>query len=394
MPTQALNNDTADADTARCNEQIALLRESAHKFCAVETHVPRSRRLRGTTPGFDREVWSELAGLGWLGILVPERFGGLGLGASEMAVICEAFGRGLLPEPLVAGAVLATGCVVHGDSDDLKQSLLPSFVSGELLPALAWREDGHDCDLLAVTTAAKHSRGIVRLSGSKRLVVGGAGADGFIVSARSAEGIGLYWVPKHLGVSGLTHIELADGRAAVELNLADIEVPVANRVAGPDSAAAVLQRVHDEALIATSAELLGVLSRAFEITLDYLRTRVQFGQLIGAFQSLQHRAVDLYAAQFMSRCTLDEVLAKIAGGTLSADERGALASRAKTRCADSSLRVTKEAVQMHGAMGFSDECDVGLYLKRALTLSAWLGGPDVHRRRFARLAARDNEGDA
>ena len=136
----------------------------------------------------------------------------------------------------------------------------------------------------------------------------------------------------------------------------------------------------------TAAELLGVQSRAFEIALDYLRTRVQFGKPIGSFQALQHRAVDLYIEQRMCRHTLDEVIAKAAVPDLRPEARGALASRIKARCSEASLHITREAIQMHGAMGFSDECDIGLFLKRAVTLSAWLGGAEVHRRRFARLA--------
>lgn len=136
----------------------------------------------------------------------------------------------------------------------------------------------------------------------------------------------------------------------------------------------------------TSAELLGVLTKALEITLEYLRTRVQFGKPIGSFQALQHRMVDLYIGQRVCRHALDEVLAKADVPDLDGAARGALASRIKARCADTSLKITREAVQMHGAMGYSDECDIGLFLMRAITLSAWLGGAEVHRRRFSQLA--------
>lgn len=375
------------------DEQHALLRESAQRFCALDVHVPRSRRLRGTALGYEREVWGQIADMGWLGILLPEQAGGLGLSVAEMAVVCEAAGRALLPEPIAAAAVLASGCVLYGDNEALKQTLLPSFADGRLLPALAWREQGHEHNLLAVNATACRDRGGVRLSGNKRLVVGGAGADGFVVSARVAEGVALYWVPAQLAVSGITRIELADGRAAVELCLDGIHIPDDHQVAMSAAAEAALLRAYDETLIMQAAELLGVLSRTFEITLAYLRTREQFGKLIGSYQALQHRAVDLYAAQFMSRCTLNEVLDQVTSARLSPAQRGALASRVKARCAEASLRVTREAIQMHGAMGFSDECDVGLYLKRALTLSAWLGGPDVQRLRYAQLAPREEEAE-
>ena len=384
---------TGKLDTSERGEQLSLLRESAGKFCKVEVHVGRSRRLRGTTPGYDRDVWRQLAELGWLGIHIPERLGGLGLGSAEMAVICEAAGRALFPEPIVA-SVMASGAILHGDNESLKKALLPIFVSGDLLPAFAWREEGHQCDLFSVNTIARHVQGKIELSGTKMLVVGGAGADGYVVSARSDAGIALYWLPGELAAPGLSHIELADGRTAVELRLGCVSIPDKYQIARPGLAESVLLRIYDEALINTSAELLGVLSRAFEITLDYLRTRVQFGKLIGSYQALQHRAADLYAVQLMSRCALNEVLEKVGDVTLTPEARGALASRVKARCADSSLRVTREAIQMHGAIGFSDECDVGLYLKRAVTLSAWLGGGDVQRRRFARLAPQADHAEA
>ncbi len=377
--------------TSEINERLALLRDSANKFAARDNHLKRARNLRGTNPGYDRQVWREMAEFGWLGTLLPEHVGGLGLGYAEMAVIAEALGRSLFPEPFVAAAVLAGGAVLYGDNDALKAEMLPLLAKGEMIPALAWREEGHVCDLFAINARAEDTSNGVKIFGTKRLIVGGVSADGFIVSARGRRGVGLYWVPAGAAASGVSAVELADGRLAAELTLEGVEVPSSHQIAGAGIAEVALVRAYDEALIMTAAELLGVLSRALEITLDYLRTRVQFGKPIGSFQALQHRAVDLYIAQRICRHALDDVIAAVAAPDLTPDARGALASRIKARCSESSLRITREAIQMHGAIGFTDEYDIGLFLKRAIALSGWLGGAEVHRGRFERLAPHQTE---
>ena len=388
--TGVIDNDS-DGVT-EINERLSLLRDSANRFASRVIHLKRARQLRGTNPGYDRHVWREMAEFGWLGTLLPERVGGLGLGCAEMAVIAEALGRSLFPEPFVAAAVLAGGAVVYGDNAAMKAQLLPALAKGELIPALAWREEGHICDPFAIDTRADETAKGVTISGTKCMIIGGPSADGFIVSARGQRGIGLYWVPSGAAGSAVCAVELADGRFAAELTLRGVEVASSQQIAGPEIAEVALARAYDEALIMTAAELLGVLSRAFEMTLEYLRTRVQFGKPIGSFQALQHRAVDLYIAQRMCRHTLDEVIAAVSVPDMTPEARGGLASRVKARCSEASLHVTREAIQMHGAMGFTDDCDIGLFLKRAITLSGWLGGAEVHRRRFARLAPYKTQG--
>lgn len=375
--------------SSEVQERVSLLRNSADRFTAGAAHVKRARGLRGTQPGYDTEVWRQMSGFGWLGTLIPERFGGVGLGCAEMAAICEALGRSLIPEPVTAAAVLAGGALLYGDNETLKSELLPALVAGELIPALAWRENVHDCDVFNVEARAeKTSRGF-KISARKCLIVAGMSAHGFIVSAQAHGGIALYWVSSAAAAPGLRYRELPDGRPSADLTLSAVEIPASQQIAGPEAAKTALARAFDEALIMTAAELLGVSTKALEITLDYLRTRVQFGKPIGSFQALQHRAADLYIQQRLCRHALDDVLASLQQPDLRPDSRSALASRIKARCSDASLRITKEAIQMHGAMGFADECDVGLFLKRAITLSAWLGGAQVHRRRYAKLALNE-----
>ncbi len=376
---------TNDSGSEGHQDHADALRDS------VSTYVQRGRQhvrgARGKLPGYDRKVWSELAGLGWLGILVPEEFGGLGLGLPEAAIVAEGLARAVMPEPYAAACVLATEAIVHGDSPVLKQRLLPAIVSGEILPGLAWQEGFEQIDPLSADTTVTRSSGGLVLNGIKRFIAGGAGADGFIVSARAPDGLALCWIDSTARGLTATHELLADGTFATTLTLSDVPVADTDCVASSACAKAVLSSAIDAATIMAGAALLGLSASALDATLEYLRVRRQFGKAIGSFQALQHRAVDCYVQQRLAAGVLQEAL-ESCSGTLPAAERAVLASRVKARCAHAALLITREAIQMHGAMGFTDACDVGLYVRRTLVLSAWLGSALQHRRRFARTAAR------
>lgn len=367
-------------------EQRLLLADSVADFTARGTDIARVRRLRGTPQEYDRATWRQMAALGWLGILVPEHFGGLGLGLSEMAVVAKGLARVLTPEPLTATAVLAATALAAGDNEALKRVELPRLVSGELLPALAWQEEAGALDPAAVRTQAVSFEGGYKLSGTKRFVSGAAQADAFLVSAQAHDGLVLLWLPRATAGADLDLDPLADGRSFGTLRLHDALVPNGRVVAAGQVAAEALARAFDHGAAIAGAELLGVMERALEMSLDYLKTRVQFGKPIGAFQALQHRAVDLHIQKELAGAVLEEALAALDRGP-DAVTRAQFASRVKARCADAALKIARESIQFHGAIGFTDDYDAGLYLKRALTLAAWLGHPVWHRRRYARLAA-------
>jgi alkylation response protein AidB-like acyl-CoA dehydrogenase len=366
------------------SEHRALLADSVADYCARGTDIARVRRLRGSAAEYDRAAWTKMAELGWLGILVPEPYGGLGLGLTEMAIVARGLARALAPEPLTAAAVLATTALVAGQNETLKREQLPRLVSGATLPALAWQEQAGELDPCAIECSATPFEGGYKLNGTKRFIAGSAQADAFLVTAQSDGGIVLLWLPRATAGTGLELEPLADGRWFGALRLRDALATRAQIVAGGAAAAAALARAFDHASAIAAAELAGVMDRALEMSLDYLKTRVQFGKPIGAFQALQHRAVDLYLHKELAGAVLDEALALLDRDP-DAGTRAALASRIKARCADAALRVTRETIQLHGAIGFTDEYDAGLYLKRALTLAAWLGQPIWHRRRYARL---------
>ena len=293
--------------------------------------------------------------------------------------------RALIPEPLTATAVAAATALGAAENEALKRAQLPRLVAGDLLPVLAWQEQAGGLDPAAVETRATPFEGGFKLNGTKRFVAGAAQADAFLVSARAGGGVVLLLLPRETAGAALSLEPLADGRAFGTLALHDALVPRSGLAASGAAALEALARAFDHGCAIAGAELAGVMDRALEMSLDYLRTRVQFGKPIGAFQALQHRAVDLHIHRELASAVLEEAL-DVLDRNPAAPARAAAASRVKARCADAATRITREAIQFHGAIGFTDEFDVGLYLKRALVLTAWLGGATWHRRRYARLA--------
>ncbi|AEB83559.1 acyl-CoA dehydrogenase family protein [Alicycliphilus denitrificans] len=369
---------------SEAQQQIEMLRESAADFVGRNTDMKRLRERRGILPGYEPEHLRHMAELGWLGIVVPEAHGGLGLGFCELAVVLQELGKGLMADPLVPVA-FAARVLQHGDNEGLKQSLLPQVVDASLLPCVAWQEGLGGIETAAIETRVEADGADLLLSGRKRFVAGAAGAGGFVVSARGAAGCGLYWVDAQAAGLTVGHEQRADETPSGVLEFDRVRITPANVVsaAGPQGLAA-LDRALDEAAVLAGAEMLGVVEAALYMALGYMRTRVQFGKPIGSFQALQHKAADLYVQQELVRAVLAEAV-RVLDADTPAQERASMASRFKARASDGGLRVTREVIQLHGAIGFTDEYDAGLYLKRALVLSAWLGNASAHRRRFAAL---------
>jgi alkylation response protein AidB-like acyl-CoA dehydrogenase len=366
------------------SEHAQLLRQSVADFVARGTDIGRVRALRGSPGEHDLSVWRHMAELGWAGILVPEAYGGSGLGLADAAIVAEGVGRALMPEPFTASAVLAAGVLVGAQNEALKHAMLPALVRGELVPALAWQERSATIDTAHIATVALPFEGGYRMNGTKRYVSGAGGADVFVVAARAEAGLVLACVDRKAAGVSLDLEPLADGRHFGTLELKDAVVPRERVAATGDTAKAALEAALDHAAAIAGAELHGVMSRAMEMSVEYMKTRVQFGRPIGSFQGLQHRAVDLYIQQQLASAVLDDGLRAL-DSQPPPERRAAVASRIKARCSEAGLRITREAIQIHGAIGFTDDYDAGLYLKRALVLSVWLGNAAQHRRRYARL---------
>lgn len=361
-------------------QQLEMLRDSARDVVERGADMKRLRERRGTLPGHEPDLPAKMAELGWLGLLVPEDCGGLGLGLTEMAAVLQELGKGLMADPLPPVA-LAVRVLCHAAGWPGRAERLASAAEGRALPVVAWQEGLGGIDPAAIATRAERDGEGYRLNGRKRFVAGAASAAGFIVTARLGEGAALFWVNAAAPGLQLEHEWRADQTPSGVLTLQDVRVTSAQQMAADLEP---LTLALDEAAVLASAEMLGVMEAALQMALAYMRTRVQFGQPIGSFQALQHKAADLYVQQELLRAVLQDALHSLDGG----DERLAqaqLASRCKARASDAGLRVTREVIQLHGAIGFTDEHDAGLYLKRALVLSAWLGNAGAHRARFGRL---------
>lgn len=360
-----------------------LLRDSAADFVANADLARDVRAWRGKTPGFDRARWQAMADLGWLGIRIPEEFGGSGLAVADAVALLTETGGGLGPEPFCAVAVLAARAIVEGGEAAAQKALLPGIADGTRLIVAAFADKAGQISASEVSAKAASASGITLLSGTKVYVTGAAAADGFIVAARAPAGIGLYHVAHDAPGVSLDLRPYTDGTFCGTLRLED--VAAADIVAEPGHGERALDAALEEARVAASAEMLGLMRRAHAMTLDYLRTRKQFGKAIGSFQALQHRAVDLYVETELARSALDRAV-RVLDATNDPRERALAASACKARASDAALHVAREAIQMHGAIGYTDEHDIGLFVRRALVLSAWLGNAGAHRRRYELLA--------
>ena len=350
-----------------------LLRDSAAKFCAAAG--PKvARGLRGKDPSFSPARLREAGELGWLGMLVPASADGLGLGLTELALVLEQAGRALVAEPLglaaAAAAALAQGHAPH--------PMLPRVMRGEALVVPAMQESAHAGDPRAPATRAAGDDRAPRLTGTK-VSVCADGADGFLVSAAGADGPALYYVARTAPGVTIAAAQSVEGRKLATLTL---DAAPGDLVPARQSSRSAPEALDDLALVALSAELLGVMEGAQELTFAYLRVRKQFGKPIGSFQALAHKAVDIYMKTETTRSLLYQVAA--ANDPYRIDP--ALAVAVKAKASADALEVTKACIQLHGAIGFTDEHDIGLYLKRAMLLSSLNGNAAAQRRRYADIA--------
>ncbi|WP_293351693.1 acyl-CoA dehydrogenase [Phenylobacterium sp.] len=360
------------------DEVQAMLRDSVQAFVARHPGAKRLRALRDGRATEADAVWPSIAESGWLSIMTPESLGGLGLGLAELCAVAEELAAGLAPETFVADN-LAIAVLTGGDNADLTVERLPALLDGSSRLALAWQEAANTLDPREVATTATPVAGGVALNGAKRMIPGAATASAFLVTAEGPSGLGAYWVdPAQPGVS-LDLRTTVDGVALGDLTLNDVVVADDRRISG--EASSLLTRVLEEARMAASAALFGLVRQALAITVDYTRTRQQFGKPIGSFQSLQHRMVDLWMQQEITRNTLAHALVVFAA-TEDPAARAVAASAAKAQASKAAMLVTRQAIQLHGGVGYADEYDIGLFLKRAIVLSGWLGTASLHRRRY------------
>jgi len=370
-------------------EEQELLRHTAREFVAGKSPLKRARALRDDATGFSRELWREMAQLGWAGIVLPETYGGAGMGYGELMVVAEELGRALAPEPLLSTVLLGANALLLGGTEAQRAAHLPAVASGDRLLALAHQDPGTRYDLRHVTLRGERRGAGWRLVGEKRQVLDGQAADVFVVAARTAggerdaDGITLFLVLRDARGVAVERQWRVDGRGAALVRLDGVEVGTDAIVGGEGRGGALLQRVVDRAMIGLTAEMLGGMTATFEMTLDYLKTRKQFGVPIGSFQALKHRAARLFVETELARSVVMAAHQAVDAGDEAQIAR--LASVAKARCSDAYVLVGNEGVQLHGGIGMTDEHDVGLFLKRARAAEITFGDAAFHRDRIARL---------
>ncbi len=359
-------------------DTVEAFKDSARDFLSRSDSIARLRALRTSSDGFDRTAWQSVANAGWPSVLISEQDGGLGLHLREMSAIAEEVGQYLLPEPYIASSVQATVALSRAPQGALRSLLLEQLCAGELVAGLAWQEQLGQLSCEQIQTTALSSGDGFRLNGTKRFVVPGPGADGWLVTAADGANALLVWLPKDTAGVSSKDLRCVDGSVFRTLQFEDVQIPSSHVLSTGSQVMQAVNEANDYARLIQSAELIGVMRHALAVTLEYLNTRKQFGRQIGSFQALKHRAVDAYIQVELSAACMSEALGLIEqGGSIEL-----LASRVKARCAAAALLVTRMAIQFHGAMGYTDECDVGLYFKRALHLSTWLGNAEQHRKRY------------
>ncbi len=371
------------------SEEQTMLRDAAKSWVSEQSPVTAFRKMRDSAnpDGFDRAAWAQMAEMGWAGILIPEEFGGSGLGYLTLGLVLEETGRTLTASPLVSTALAATTALLLGGSDAQKKAWLPKIAEGKAIAALAVDEGAHHAPAKIAFKAVKSGNGW-KLSGKKNFVLDGGAADLLVVTARTsgkendANGITLFLVDGNAKGLARAKLKSVDSRGVANLSFADVEVSGDAVLGTVDQGYGLLEATLDRARAGLAAEMLGSATQAFETTLEYLKTRVQFGQVIGTFQSLQHRAAKMYTDLELTRSCVEAALAAIDNNSNDVPQ---LASLAKAKANELAHLVSNEMVQMHGGIGMTDAHDAGLYMKRARAAEATFGSAAYHRDRYASL---------
>jgi alkylation response protein AidB-like acyl-CoA dehydrogenase len=371
------------------SEEQTMIRDGAKSWVQEKSPVTAFRKLRdsGNPDGFDRNVWKEMAEMGWAGILIPEEFGGTGLGYLTLGLVLEETGRTLTASPLVSTALTATTALILGGNDAQKKKYLPQIAEGKLIATLAVDEGPHHAPQKIALKAEKSAAGY-KLNGKKSFVLDGGVADLIIVAARTSGksgdkgGVTLFLVDGKAGGLSREKLKTVDSRGVANLAFANVEVGADAVLGSADQGDGLLESTLDRARAGLAAEMLGQAMQSFDVTLEYLKTRVQFGQVIGTFQALQHRAAKMFTDLELARSCVEGALSAI---DRDANDVAQLASLAKAKVGDLVHLVSNEMVQMHGGIGMTDAHDAGLYLKRARAQEATFGGSSYHRDRYATL---------
>lgn len=360
---------------------LSLLRESVAQFSAQHDGGRIFRDKRDHSADLDATVWSAMAQAGWTGLLVPESLGGAGLGMREQVILSEALGRALIAEPVASVSVLSSVLIADAPASDEGRRLADGIASGRLIVTPAWQDQASMRS--GTPVAATREAGGFVLNGMKQMVEAARSATDFLVSAMSVDGSVLLSVGANTPGVSIADRPGIDGATVATVWFTECFVPADRLLAGVDRCDALLEGALLRARLALAAELVGIASAALERTVAYTGNRVQFGKPIASFQSIQHRLVDMWMDAELACAAVANAAETLASGDSLRSRLAVLA--AKARAGDAAFSICRRAVHLHGAMGFTDECDIGLYLKRAISLNASLGQPEQLRLQFVNL---------
>ncbi len=374
---------------AALTEEQSLIKDQAQSWVSEQSPVTQFRAMRdsGVDVAFTLDSWNAMVEMGWTGILVPEQYGGSDLGYLTFGVILEEMGRQLAAAPLHASALVGTSAVLLGGSEDQQQALLPKVVDGSEILTLAIDESPRHAPASTALQASTGGDGF-SLNGSKTFVLEGMAATTLIVAARTggsrgdSKGITLFMVPADAEGVSKQRMHTIDSRGFANIHFDDVAVPAAAILGEVDNGAGILEGTLDRARAGLGAEMLGTGAQAFDMALEYLKTREQFGQVIGSFQALGHRAATLFTAKELARSCAEAALQAIDDG---ADNVAELVSLSMCKVGDFLHEMSNQVIQIHGGIGMTDEFDAGFYLKRARVLEALYGNQAYHRDRYARI---------
>lgn len=375
-------------------EEQNLLQDSIAKFVSDHYELDARRKYCDTGTGFSADNWQQFADLGWLSVPFSEELGGFDGSTADLMVVMEQFGKGLVVEPYLATVLLFGGVLSESGNSAMQQALIPSIIDGSLHGALAYNERHSRYALNDVQSTATKTAAGFELSGEKTVVFNAIAADKIIVSARTSgerydtNGVSLFLVDAAAEGVSRTEYKLMDGQKVANVTLNSVQVSEDQLLGSLDGGFSVLNKVVQVAIVALAAEAQGAMQVLFESTVEYSKTREQFGVHIGSFQALQHRMVDMFSAceenrslLYRAACSMDEDAANI-----DAEDIQRNVHALKTMVGKAGKKIGGEAIQIHGGMGMTDELVIGHYVKRLMMINTCFGDADYHQRQFAAIA--------
>ena len=367
-------------------EEQGMLRDSVARFVQDDYDFDTRRAIANSDDGMSKENWQTFAELGWLSVPFAEELGGFGGNSVDVMVMMEELGKGLVVEPYLATVLMFGGLLQKGGTDSQKEDLIPKIIEGSLQGSFAYLERQSRYELSDVKTTATADGDNYTINGEKVVVMNGANAEHVIVSARTSgdqsdtDGISLFLVPAD-AAEKITY-RLMDGQLVANLTFNNVSVPASNLVGELGNGYALIEALSNELIIALGAETLGIMTQLNSKTLEYTKTREQFGVAIGSFQALQHRMVDTFMSLEQTRSLLYRAVCALKEDS---DDTEASIHALKVMIDKAGKHIYGEAIQMHGGMGITDELDIGHYAKRLMMINATLGDGDYHQSRFNEL---------